>query len=134
MKKSPLILLLGVIIAVAVLHILGLKFYFYWRFGWYDTVVHILGAFFVATAVLYYFSSSVTLPNLSTTKIFIIGLASALVIGIIWELFEVKIGATFVTRPEYIPDTIGDLLSDIVGGILGSLYSLRLIRSAWLEK
>lgn len=119
-RKMPLIFLLVVIAVIATLHIVGIRFYLYWQLSWYDRIVHVLAGFWVALTVL----SSIGLKAqaLKRGHIFSIGLIAAIIIGIVWEIFEVKVGVTAVTDKGYWADTAGDIISDIVGGLLGSWY------------
>ena len=90
-------------------------------------VLHFLGGLCVAMGGLstwLYLSSS---TNISNTKLTLVGLLWALAIGIIWEIFEVHFGITFLSDGiAYVRDTASDLIMDICGGIFGVLYAVRL--------
>ncbi len=115
------------LVVVAFLFFVGEAFYLRWTFWWFDVVLHFLGGLCVAMGGLstwLYLSSS---TNISNTKLTLVGLLWALAIGIIWEIFEVHFGITFLSDGiAYVRDTASDLIMDICGGIFGVLYAVRL--------
>lgn len=117
-SRATLIILLAVILVA--LHIAGLSFEFYWRLSWYDRVVHILGG---ATAALLILSlGSFRSLSRRPTAAFFTAVLISLVVGIVWELFELKSGITGFADRGYALDTILDIASDVVGGILVGAY------------
>lgn len=111
--KTALYFALVAIALVAMLHVSGLHFYFYWRIPWYDRIVHVIAGFAVVFFT-YYISRSLSLS--------VIG---ALVVGVAWEVFEIQSGYSSMAHSGYIFDTIGDLVSDVVGGTVALLYILK---------
>ncbi len=126
-------MLLVVIIAViALLHIAGTELRFYWRLGLYDIIVHILGGLWIAMAML----AVVKRAGVEfTTKrnILIVGICTTIIIGFVWEFFELQSGVTTVRHKEFLGDTFGDIIADSVGGLIGSLYSIKYI-FLWNQK
>ena len=60
-------------------------------------------------------------------KIILIGLLSVIFVGVVWEIFEVHFGITFLSDGiVYIRDTFSDLILDLCGGIFGVLYAVGL--------
>jgi hypothetical protein len=110
-------------ITLTALYAVGLAFDLPWYYWWYDIMLHILGgmlAGFVAVSVVRADQGEQNLGIMVTR-----GIIAALILGLLWELFELIIGATFVTVEGYPRDTFIDLLCDVSGGILGSLYNYR---------
>ncbi|MCR4334611.1 MAG: hypothetical protein NUV47_02705 [Patescibacteria group bacterium] len=125
MKKHSYILILCILVVTAILHLSALKFYLYWDIWWFDIVVHFLGGIWAGATVfwIYYFSGRFKNPVSSPLYFFMIILFGSLLIGVIWEIFEYKIGATFVVPGgDYITDTVYDLAMDVVGGLSVYLY------------
>jgi hypothetical protein len=58
--------------------------------------------------------------------VYALAIASALLVGLIWEVFEFSVDSivsSFVTKPA---DIIKDLADDLVGGLLGAvLFTIR---------
>jgi len=79
--------------------------------------MHVLGGFTVgllACSVLY-------LNGLRRKTILLISIVSAVFLSVFWELFEYRIGMTFVIPhhlDRYIIDTISDLVCGITGGAI----------------
>ncbi len=58
----------------------------------------------------------------------IIAVTGALILGIIWEVFEVTNGITFFSDGVlYLVSTSSDLLMDVSGGIVASIYAWKII-------
>ena len=125
-EMSFFYLLLVVIFGIGTLHITGIIYSLYFKIIWTDTVIHALGGFWVAgVALWFYYLSGYVKPRLSKgVHVFLISILAAIVIGVLWEIFEVVTGATFVTRAAYVPDTIVDLIADSVGALAMAFYFL----------
>jgi hypothetical protein len=85
--------------------------------------MHILGGFWVAltSLAIYYALPKCDEKDCSTMFIFSLAIASALLVGLIWEVFEFSVDSivsSFVTKPA---DIIKDLADDLVGGLLGAV-------------
>ncbi len=121
-NRNFLIVLVFIILCVAVLHYLGFYLQLYWRVGWYDRVVHTLGGIWIALTLFYFLKTRmVSIPD--TVWLFFVGIGAALIVGIIWEFFEVKAGITVISDKGYLADTVGDIISDVCGGLLASVYA-----------
>lgn len=94
---------------LAVGHHFAYEYFWYWRYWWFDIVMHFGGGAFVALAA---YLAGMRRP---TT---IVGLA--LVVGVVWEVFEYMIGYTYY--PSLIADTALDLLDDVLGGV--AIYAI----------
>ncbi len=129
MIKTPLFKrTFWLLFVVGFLNIIAIKLYLYWTVWWFDMVVHFLaGATVAMTAMLlWYFFFKGTIPNIS--KSIKISVAAALLIGILWEFYELYFSITFLSDGlAYWTDTSSDLLMDISGGILGALYAHRIL-------
>jgi VanZ family protein len=91
--------------------------------------MHFSGGFSVSMAfaiLCFYFS----LFTQSKTKAIGMSLLSVLVVGVVWEFFELYAGITFLSDGMiYIKDTTFDLIMDLFGGYVGILYSLKFIKT-----
>ena len=123
------------LLAVAILNFLASTFYLYWTFWWFDMMVHFLAGGVVAMVVILILDSkgsTLEIPKVEPwyTKIKMIfwSVAGALLVGIIWEIYEVHFGITFLSDGiAYVRDTSSDIIMDICGGFFGSLYAHKMI-------
>lgn len=68
-----------------------------------------------------WFSRTHFIPYSDFAKSTIALISMVVVVGLLWEIYEVVFGLTFISDPEYLGDTTIDLIMDVVGGFLGTL-------------
>jgi magnesium-transporting ATPase (P-type) len=134
MMKTKLFIHAFILLAlVGVLNLTAIHLYLYWTTNWFDMIVHTLaGATVGMTMILFwqYRHMSVPLQSLDQRHLVRIGVIGAIVIGILWEIYELSFGITTLADGiHYFTDTGSDLICDTIGGILGSLYAYRLIKN-----
>jgi len=127
-QNTFLVTLFFVLLAVAVIHLLGLAFFLYWRIWWLDIFNHFGGGFWVGGMVLWGYQRLFPSFSQNTSRVAFITLAilGAFVVGIWWEIYEVLIGSILLPSEEYFSDTIIDLIADTVGAIAAALLFLHL--------
>ncbi len=114
------------LITIGILYFLAEIFYFHWTIWWYDVALHFFSGSSVAMAfmVLWFF----IFPNSQRSKkeLTILSFFAVLLIGTLWEIFELYIGYTsFSDGIYYTRDTISDYIADLSGGLVGTLYSFK---------
>jgi len=110
---------------MAVLQFYAYKFHWYWRFYWFDTIMHTSGGILVSTLALGWVF--VNRKNVfGKTLAFAVAFAAISVIGVGWELFEYHFGRFVLFGPHNPVDTAKDLIFDGVGTIIGVLIFLKL--------
>lgn len=121
MRMKLLLDSLIVILVVAILHGAALVFYLYWQYAWYDILVHFLGGVFLGLLLLWLLlhSGYFTVPT-SKTLIMLNLLFGTLIVGALWEVFEVVAGVPILE--DYALDTSIDLLMDFLGAFLAYFY------------
>lgn len=107
------------IIAVAVIILIGLdqiaqKIYLYDYYYWSDAFMHLFGGAIAGGFILWLLNSLGKVDG-GFNK-FIFSTVFALFIGVLWELYEFKIGLTHFSVGFW-ADTVKDLLSDLIGGM-----------------
>ena len=118
MKTSyhPLLLVsLFFIIVLAILHFAALIFLFYWRFAWFDNLMHVLGGVWLASSLIWLTNFSpykITLSLRGESELTTI-LIGVLTISVFWEVFEYVLGVTYAER--YLVDTAADLFFGLAG-------------------
>lgn len=119
---------------IATLNFYAYQFHWYWKFWWFDMIMHTLGGIWVGSFSLWYCffrkdSAEETLLPLKI-HIFYISLATAFIVGAGWELFEFSVD-TFITLSRHDPiDTASDLFFDVVGGTLAVIIFF-LVYTIW---
>jgi hypothetical protein len=125
-KKKFLIELITCAILVASLHHLALNMFLYWTIDWFDIPMHFLGGATMAFLALYIFFTSGIFPTIVKLKnqkivVFLFLVFFTLVIGLIWELWEIFFVMSDVLSDR--ADTILDLIMDIVGAVFVYYYA-----------
>ncbi len=90
--------------------------YLYWSYLWIHIFMHTAGGILVGIfciLLLFYFAKKYP----SRAKVFFISFGSALLVGVLWEILEIKTGASRIS-PNYVASTVLDLRMDMLGGIL----------------
>ena len=118
-----------IFVVVGVLNFFADKLYLHWSAGWFDIVLHFLGGLCVAMFALWLISAKFELKNWSSRKISMVAVFGALLIGVLWEIYELYFGITFLSDgARYFADTAKDLTMDLVGGFFGFLWAVRLLK------
>lgn len=121
MRKSLLFLILFFAALLAIVNQTALKFNLYWSTSWVDTVAHILGGA-VVSGLIVYFLSKKTDGYSSFNNVWVILLGSFL-IGVLWEILEVKTGMTSPKDLGYALNTASDLFFDIFGSYIMYVFT-----------
>ncbi|HEU0085726.1 MAG TPA: hypothetical protein VFQ59_02085 [Candidatus Paceibacterota bacterium] len=113
----PLVILVFFILFI---NYVAMKFHWYSALPWFDMPMHFLGGFWVALLVAF------ILPSRHFSIHFVLKiLAGVLLIGILWEIFEVTLNTITVKDTFDMVDTLSDLFFDIVGGLAATLVLYR---------
>jgi len=132
-RKKVLLKIMYFAIFIAVVHFISLKFYLYWTTP-IDILMHIMGGALVSAIglwAIYFFNKKSFLLG-GSKRIFLLSVTIAFVIGILWEIFELRFGLIshdFIDRI----DSIKDILNDIIGALITGSYFIGLIRSNFLS-
>lgn len=126
-KQKPFPFSVVVLVILIALHITASYFSLYWRFPWFEIIVHILAGVWIGSIFLWLASFLNQINSLREykTKSFLIALVSSALVGVIWELVENFGQLSFVNFSGYELNTALDLLNDIIGGSLAYLYFIR---------
>jgi magnesium-transporting ATPase (P-type) len=112
---------------VAVLNLVGVYLYLNWSIWWFDMLLHFLAGITMGMATILFLQYFFNTKIFSFSKLLLISITVGLVIGLLWEIYELYFGITsFSDGVIYVTDTISDLVLDVVGAFLGYLYAQRL--------
>jgi hypothetical protein len=118
-----------ILFAVGVLNLIATKLYLHLEFWWIDVILHFLGGLTVTLFALWFCAGKFNLKNWSQIKILLVALFAAILVGFLWECYELYFGITFLSDGwHYFADTGSDLLMDLVGGIFGFLWTTHLLK------
>lgn len=104
---------------LAVLHIIALELFLYWRYVWFDLPMHMLGGAVVALGIFTLYDLRLRIPRsfLTPRKV----LACVFLVACMWEVFEVLIGIPI--DETYVLDTTFDLVMGLFGGYMGFIVA-----------
>jgi hypothetical protein len=124
-KTKILWLSLVLTMVAAIAHFSALEFYLYWRFFWFDIIVHLIAGAGVG-CLAYWLGEEISIlikRNLSLTQKRLIYLGLALVVSIGWEVFEYYFHLTD-SRLRFVWSSGKDFI-DSMAGALCALYLLK---------
>jgi hypothetical protein len=115
----------GWLALLGVVHILAGFFYFYWTLWWFDNAMHFLGGLSMAFFTLWIVHALGFFKGVPrTSRVLFTVLASVVLIGIGWEVFEYVFG---IANPSigqtYASDTSFDLFFDLLGALVAGLFA-----------
>jgi len=119
LKDKTFALSFAVLLALATVHHLGIALHFYYTIPSLDLVTHFLGGLWVALIILWliFRSGYVQMISFSEKNVMLVTLVSILVVGVLWELFELWAG--IIIKDGYVLDTALDGAMDVLGALVG---------------
>ena len=122
-------------IFIAICHLFALKFYIYWTDMWFDIPMHILSGALISSIGLWavYFSPLKSILLNSQKKVFLISILFALIVGLLWEIFELNFGLISYLFVDMV-DSIKDLIDDVIGSLIAGLYFVNNIPSEFFQE
>lgn len=126
-KQKPFLFSFFILAILIILHIVGSYYSLYWKYAWFEVLVHILSGMWVTLIVLWLALIFGQLNSMKEYRVksFLISLVSAALIGVIWELIENFGQVTFTRDDGYYINTALDILNDCLGGILAYVYFIQ---------
>ncbi len=116
-RIATLLFILLLASALAFLEGLAIQYFLYWRFFWYDIMMHFLGGFIISALYIWYvhFEAPETRKKMLLT--FRNTLLFVFAVGVVWEIFEavIHVDAEY-TQAYWAFDTVKDLIMDCIGG------------------
>ena len=123
MQKKDLSMRVGsLVIFIFFVNYLAMKFYWYSSIWWFDMPMHFLGGLWLGLVFIWLFWGQEFDARL-ILKI----LAGVLVIGVLWEIFEVIVNNLTIKDTFNTLDTLSDIFFDLAGGTFAVLYFLKRI-------
>jgi hypothetical protein len=126
MLKKPLLEeMIVLLLVVRVLHLAANTYHLYWSIYEFDSVVHFfagaaMSAFFLW---LYFYSGFFNPKKINMTKFLVVSILGAMLISVLWEIYELIFGQTMVSKIDYPYDTMMDLLMGFLGSVVFCFYA-----------
>ena len=126
-KQKPFPFSFIVLLVLVVFHFVGSYYSWYWKYPWFDSVVHIISGLWVALLILWLASVFDHINSLKEYKVrsFLVAFVSAILIGVIWEIIENVFQLTFTQSNSYMLNTAMDIINDGLGGVFAYLYFIQ---------
>ncbi len=119
-RFALLIVILLLAILVLWLHVAALEDFWYWKYPWFDTIMHFLGGVIVSGCAVWVWSFEKPLGKLRHT--ILVTASAILLVGVGWEIFEVSTGVQMMGQ-GYVLDTALDLTMDTLGTAAGTVLA-----------
>jgi hypothetical protein len=118
MERKTLFKNLAYLIAlIFFVNYLAINFYWYYSVRFFDMFMHFLGGFWVGLFLLWFLFEE----NFSKT-FFLKIVLGVLLVGGLWEVYEVLINNIYAQNPFDALDTASDIFFDLSGGLCAILY------------
>ena len=108
----------GIIFLIFLMNLMANKLYLYSSLWYFDMIMHFLGGFWLGLFFLWLFYKDI-FPDFKVSFIVKL-LLSVFLVGLVWELYEIVVNASFAKDVFDLSDTISDLVFDMLGGF--SIY------------
>ena len=115
MLKLPTIFFLITFSLLAVIHIIALELFLYWRFWWFDIAMHLIGGSVVALGLFTLRDLRIIIPARYLQVVPVLLLV--IVVAMTWEVYELFIGVPI--ESDFVVDTLTDLCMGTIGGLIG---------------
>lgn len=111
------IVMMMLVWVIFVLNTLAFQYYWYWMYPWFDNPMHFLGGLWLGGTIIWILKTRHTEEGKTVSMcryaVYIIG--GAMIIGVLWELFEFSLDTFITFRVNDIVDTLSDLSMDFLG-------------------
>jgi len=132
-KKNFAWLVKGLIILIFIAHSFALYFSLYWRYWWFDNVLHFLGGLWLASVAIWfiYFAGKIKAEFIPAFSAIIAIVSFAVFGGVLWEFYEFSFDILFAKNGQMafaqlgLADTMSDLFFDMIGGLTIAVVFLR---------
>lgn len=117
LRTTYAIFLIVLAVLIGVLNFYAYEFFWYWRYWWFDILMHTLGGIWVGAFVLWFLFiiQKGKMVQYSARAAFLFAFAGISVVGAGWELFEFS-AKNLIFLPRHDPaNTISDLFFDGIG-------------------
>jgi hypothetical protein len=116
-RQKQLFIILVLSLVLAMLNSYAQANFLYFRFWWFDIVMHFLGGLDVGLMSIWAYTYFVsTYCDQRKARLFLVTVLATLTIGVGWEAFESFVGI-YLTEAHIVSDTLMDLCMDALGAV-----------------
>jgi len=119
-NKIFLILVLLMSALLAVLNFYAGQYFWYWRFSWFDLLMHFIGGITLALLFSYLYKKLVS--DYEKIKLAYSIFLPIIIIAVLWEIMEFMIDANLFGK-NYFIDTLTDIFIALFGALIIFLFS-----------
>lgn len=120
MKRTLFIYAFITLALVGAFHLLASEWSLYWAVRHFDSFMHFLGGVCVGFATLWLIWDDAAKKPAHIIVLYLI--AGILIVGVVWEIFELYFGISVSEGERYWNDTITDLIMDTIGTLSAGMY------------
>jgi len=126
MRKFYILFIFAVLSFVAVLEYYATLNFWYWRFWWFDMIMHTLGGLSVGLTALWiiFLRQSKHSKEMRVLSVVLIALAAISAVGVGWEVFEIIAHRIFNLQIGGGWNTVSDLFFDLIGSSVAVIIFL----------
>jgi len=110
-------------LALFVYVLISLKLHLYWISPILDAPSHIMGGIVTAMMLAYFLFTF--FPRIQGANLNITIFLGVLVVGILWEVFELRFYMTSLSNYGYFTETISDIISNLTGSLIAQYYFIK---------
>jgi VanZ family protein len=114
------------ILALLVVHSLGVFADFYAIFPWYDIMTHAWGGIVIGFFILALLTRFTGL-SFGTKKHAVAWFTVILAIAVGWEFYEIFVSFLIPVYPFDLVDTLSDVMNDLIGAYIAFMWSSRFV-------
>ena len=120
----------SLVVLIFIVNYLAMKFYWYSSIWWLDMLMHFFGGFWLGLTLIWFslpkdISLTKQLFEKQNFKLILKILLGVLIVGVLWEIFEVIVNNNTLRLSFNLLDTLSDICFDITGGSFAILYFLK---------
>jgi hypothetical protein len=120
-NRRLIYIVFGLTLLIALLHHSALAFFLYFKYWWFDIVVHFLGGLLVGTIIYWLLSYTSKFTSYFRNPSLLLVVLIVLVVGGSWEIFELYAGVLIEENYEF--DTSVDLVMDALGAAAAFFFA-----------
>lgn len=125
-RKFPPAVLVGLVFLLAIINSAAYYWHLYFHFPWLDIPMHFLGGLWVALyALAWYYGAPLLKKERGTLFTWMFALSVSMLVGLLWELFELSVDTIIAFSQHNLGDTLLDLVMDALGACVSAYIFLR---------
>ncbi len=126
-RKNIFSLVAVIVLSIFLLNSIANIFYWYSSLWYFDLIMHFLGGVWLGVFFIWYFYDDLLQKGFNKKNFFKIFLC-VLLVGILWEIFEIVFNNIIAGLTFDFFDTYTDIIADLLGGIFSFISFKKLLK------